>query len=165
MLVALKCLPLCDPMDCSLCPWNSPGKNIGVGCHFLLQEIFPTQGSKPGLLHGRWTLYHLSDQGSSWTYGLMITYFHSFGSLFFLLDPKISFCFFSSSPDSKRGLSILFLPSIPEARVLHTVPLKYVHLHFLKTYASVLIYPSPYLSTKVDFLLFVVILDQSYNHQ
>ena len=27
------------------CPWDSPGKNIGVGCHFLLQEIFLTQGS------------------------------------------------------------------------------------------------------------------------
>ena len=28
-----------------LCPWNFPGKNTGVGCHFLLQGIFPTQGS------------------------------------------------------------------------------------------------------------------------
>ena len=28
-----------------LCPWTSPGKNTGVGCHFLLQGIFPTQGS------------------------------------------------------------------------------------------------------------------------
>ena len=32
------------------CPWDSPGKNTGVGCHFLLQGIFPTQGSNPGLL-------------------------------------------------------------------------------------------------------------------
>ena len=45
---------LCNPMYptyCSLllCPWNSPGKNIGVGSHFLLQGIFPTQGSiEPG---------------------------------------------------------------------------------------------------------------------
>ena len=29
--------------------WNSPGKNTGVGSHFLIQEIFPTQGSNPGL--------------------------------------------------------------------------------------------------------------------
>ena len=36
-----------------LCPWDSPGKNTGVGCHFLLQGIFPTQGSNPGLLHCR----------------------------------------------------------------------------------------------------------------
>ena len=34
-----------------LCPWDFPGKNIGVGCHFLLQEIFPTQGSNWHLLH------------------------------------------------------------------------------------------------------------------
>ena len=34
-----------------LCPWNFPGKNIGVVCHFLLQEIFPSQESNPHLLH------------------------------------------------------------------------------------------------------------------
>ena len=33
-----------------LYPWNFPGKNTGVGCHFLLQGIFPTQGSNPHLL-------------------------------------------------------------------------------------------------------------------
>ena len=33
-----------------LCPWNSPGKNTGVGCHFLLQGVFPTQGSNLRLL-------------------------------------------------------------------------------------------------------------------
>ena len=36
-----------------LCPWDSPGKNIGVGCRFLLQGIFPTQEPNPGLLHCR----------------------------------------------------------------------------------------------------------------
>ena len=44
--------------------WNSPGKNIGAGCHFLLQGIFPTQGSNLGLLHCRQMLYHLSQQGN-----------------------------------------------------------------------------------------------------
>ena len=34
-----------------LCPWDSPGKNMGVGCHALLQEVILTQGSKPLLLH------------------------------------------------------------------------------------------------------------------
>ena len=34
-----------------LCPWDVPGKNTGVGCHFLLQGILPTQGSNPHLLH------------------------------------------------------------------------------------------------------------------
>ena len=33
------------------CPWNSPGKNTEVSCHFLLQEIFLSQGSNPHLLH------------------------------------------------------------------------------------------------------------------
>ena len=47
-----------------LCPWDFPGKDTGVGCHFLLQGIFPTQGSKPGLLHCRQMLYWLSYKGS-----------------------------------------------------------------------------------------------------
>ena len=42
------------------CPWDSPGKNTGVDCHSLLQRIFPTHGSKPGLLHCRQILYCLS---------------------------------------------------------------------------------------------------------
>ena len=41
-----------------------PGKSTGVGCHFLLQGIFLTQGSNPGLLPCRQMLYHLSHQGS-----------------------------------------------------------------------------------------------------
>ena len=45
-------------------PWNFPGKNTGVGYHFLLQEIFPTQGLNLGLPHCRQTLYCLSHQGS-----------------------------------------------------------------------------------------------------
>ena len=44
-------------------PWDLPGKNTGVDCHFLLQGIFPTQGLNLGLLHYRWILYQLSQQG------------------------------------------------------------------------------------------------------
>ena len=44
--------------------WDFPGNSTGVGCHFLLQGIFPTQGLNPGLWHCRQTLYHLSHQGS-----------------------------------------------------------------------------------------------------
>ena len=43
-------------------PWDFQGKHTGVGCHFLLQGIFPTQGLNPGLSHCRQTLYHLSHQ-------------------------------------------------------------------------------------------------------
>ena len=44
--------------------WNSPGQNTGVGSLSLLQGIFPTQGSNPGLPHCRWILYQLSHEGS-----------------------------------------------------------------------------------------------------
>ena len=40
-----------------LCPWDSPGSNTGVGCHALLQGIFPTLGSNMNLLHCRQILY------------------------------------------------------------------------------------------------------------
>ena len=40
--------------------WDSPGKNPGVGCHSLLQGIFPTQGSNPRLVHCRWIIYFWS---------------------------------------------------------------------------------------------------------
>ena len=62
----------------SFLPWRNPwtekpdglqsmefsGKSTVVGCHFLLQGIFPNQGSNLGLLHCRQTLYRLSHQGS-----------------------------------------------------------------------------------------------------
>ena len=47
-----------------LCPWDFPGKNTGVGCRFLLQGIFLTQGLNLGLLHCRRILYCLSHLGS-----------------------------------------------------------------------------------------------------
>ena len=45
-------------------PWDFQDKSTGVGCHFLLQGIFPTQGSNPGLSQCRQTLYCLTHQGS-----------------------------------------------------------------------------------------------------
>ena len=45
-------------------PWNSLGQNTGVGSLSLLQGIFPTQGSSPDLMHFRWILYQLNQQGS-----------------------------------------------------------------------------------------------------
>ena len=65
-LVSQPCPTLCDPMHCSppgsFVHGDSPGKNTGVGCHALLQGIFPTQGSNPGLLHCRRIFLHLSYQ-------------------------------------------------------------------------------------------------------
>jgi len=51
-------------MDCSLHPRDSPGKNTGMGHHFLLQVIFLTQGSNSGLLNCRQILHCLHHQGS-----------------------------------------------------------------------------------------------------
>ena len=53
-------------------PWNSPGQNTGVGSLSLLQGIFPTQWSNPGLPHCKWILYQLSHKNTG------------VGSLFFL---------------------------------------------------------------------------------
>ena len=47
-------------------PWNPPGQNPGVGSLSLLQGIFPTQGSNPGLPHCRRILYHMSHQETPW---------------------------------------------------------------------------------------------------
>ena len=61
-----------------LCPWDSPGKNTGVGCCFLLQSIFLTQESNPGVLHYRQILYWLSYEGSpfQWIFQSKTTLFY-----------------------------------------------------------------------------------------
>ena len=55
-----------------LCPWDSPGKNTGVGYHALFQGIFPTQGSNLSLLHCKWILYPLSHLVSASSPGLWV---------------------------------------------------------------------------------------------
>ena len=70
------CPTLCDPMDCS-----PPGSTVhGISqarilewvAIFLLQGIFLTRGSNPGLLHCRQILYHLSHQGSHTHIGILL---------------------------------------------------------------------------------------------
>ena len=92
-LVTHSCLTLWNPKDCSLpgssVHEDSPGKNTGVGCHALLQGIFPTQGLNLGLPHCRWILYHLSHQGNprilEW-----VAYLFSRGSLLPRNQTKVS---------------------------------------------------------------------------
>ena len=68
-LWCLKWSESCSVMSNSLwshglySPWNSSSQNTGVGSYSLLQGIFPTQGSNPGLWHCRWILYQLSHYG------------------------------------------------------------------------------------------------------
>ena len=68
ILVSQLCPTLHDPHGLSptrlLCPWNFPGKNTGVGCHFLFQRIFLTQRSNAGFLRCGQILGHLRHQGS-----------------------------------------------------------------------------------------------------
>ena len=72
-------------------PWNSPGQNTRVGSLFLLQGIFPTQGSNPGLPHCRQILYQLSHKGSPKT-------------LWWVAYP---FCSGSSWPRNRTGVSCI----------------------------------------------------------
>ena len=60
--VTQSCPTLCNPMDYG----NSLGQTTGVGSLSLLQGVFPTQGSNPGLPQCRQILYQLSHQGSPW---------------------------------------------------------------------------------------------------
>ena len=46
-----------SPSGCLLYPWDFPAKNTGVGCHFLLQGVFLTQGSNLHLMHYRRIIY------------------------------------------------------------------------------------------------------------
>ena len=71
-LVTQSCLTLCDPMNCSppgsSVHGDSPGKNTGVGCHALLQGIFPTQGSNPGLpIAGRFFTIWAIREAQEWS--------------------------------------------------------------------------------------------------
>ena len=90
-LVSQSCPTLCDPMDCSppgsSVHGDSPGKSAGVGCHVLLQGIFPTQGSNPGLPHCGQILYYLSHQGSPYPTG----YSHLCHTYIFVCDVYLSF--------------------------------------------------------------------------
>ena len=74
-LVIQSCLTLCNPSVHG----DSPSKDTGVGCHALLQGIFPTQGSNPGLLCCMWILYCLCHQGSQRIL-IWVAYFFSSGS-------------------------------------------------------------------------------------
>ena len=86
-------------------PWNSPGQSMGVGSLSLLQGIFPTQGSNPGLPHCRRILYQLIHKGSplkTW-----------------VISKNISQTFSSSLSQCHRS---------EETPSLHPVPLESIHI-------------------------------------
>ena len=63
----------------SFCPWNSQGRNTGMGSHSLLQGIIRTQGLNSDLLHCRWIFYHMSHKGNS---ALSKKHFHKYAVCF-----------------------------------------------------------------------------------
>ena len=72
-LITKSCLILCNPTDgIHLCPWDFPGKNTGVGGHFLLQGIFLTQGLNPRLLSWQADSLSLSHLGSPFIEYLLV---------------------------------------------------------------------------------------------
>ena len=78
-----------------LCLWDFPGKGTGVGCHFLLQGILPTQGLNLGLPHCRQMLYILSHQGSP----RLTTVYHKF------IENKF--------PDGNEKLIVSYTKAVP----------------------------------------------------
>ena len=86
-----------------LCPWDSPGKNTGVVCHFLLQRIFPTQGSNPRLMH--WIALQadsllLSHQRSSEKYWVGLK--HSFRFFYNILWKYVNEFFGQTNNNQKK---------------------------------------------------------------
>ena len=79
-------------MDYTYSPWNSPGQNTEVRSHSLLQGIFPTQGSNPGLSLCRWILYQLSHQGSPEHYIKFKPNWYKASGLKLIWNFQIGFC-------------------------------------------------------------------------
>ena len=103
----------CSPPDSSV-HGDFPDNNAEVGCHALLQEIFPMQGSNPDLPHCKWTLYHLSHQGSPWI----------------LEWVRFSSVQFNSATQSCPTLYDLMDCSMPGFQVHHQLPeLTQTHVH------------------------------------
>ena len=101
-----------------LCPWGFLGKISGVVCHFLLQGIFPSQGSIPGLPHCRQMLYRLSHQGRG-TAIINVTVKHSASRKYPIINiptvpQRSSYCgisHYKSTLEISRNFSSLILSS------------------------------------------------------
>ena len=121
-LFAQSCLTLCDPMDYSPSGSSVHGdsidKNTGVGCHTLFQEIVPTQGLNPGLLHCRWILYCLSHQRSP---GILewVAYPFSIGSSHPRNQTGIS-CIAGGFFTSWAAREALYMPTIKQMVSIHS---------------------------------------------
>ena len=101
-----------------LCPWDSPGKNTGVDCHFLLQGIFPTQELNPGLLHCRQIFYQLNYQGSPISIMLLLLLLSRFSRVRLCATPQTA----AHQAPLSLGCSVLsftYFPLLPPVVILH----------------------------------------------
>ena len=126
----------CSPPGSSVLG-DSPGYNTGVGCHSLLQGIFPIQGSNPVLLHCKQILYHLSHQGSPylciniqylsfsfWLTSLCISgllcsqFYIKFQSWFYFVDlfPSASLYFICSVTEDEADHTLIMGPCMHWSR-------------------------------------------------
>ena len=109
--VAQSCPTLCNPMDCS--PRNLPGKSTGVGCHFLLQGIFLTQGSnRVSRISGRGFTSepprkHRKNLDKHVNLLTVLISNYSLCPPWFLLSPSLSPSLFSLQPRGGSGFLLL----------------------------------------------------------
>ena len=146
--------------------WNSPGQN--TGSLSLLQGIFPTQGSNPGLLHWRQILYHLSHQGSKHI-TLLVSHFlfKKPSEKVFILHWNIFFCsvfingawpLYLSSLVYHEILTSVWNWYLPQLRTAHTVAAIIVKyrvnkIGFITFYAWLwLVFHCLYLSPRLSYL-------------
>ena len=104
------------------CLWDFPGKNTGVGCHFLLQGIFPTRGSNLGFLYWQVDSYHWAIwEASSSMWDLTKTFnIHTSTSILFMMpcvfsetiEPFSTACVFLYEPLLVLPLMFIFLPTV-----------------------------------------------------
>jgi len=93
-----------------LCPWDFPGENTRVGCHFLLQGIFPTQRSNPRLLyllHRQLDLYHWASWEAHLTIVLSLFFLTNLYDIFIHCEYYPFFCYMFQIFSS--GLFLVFL--------------------------------------------------------
>ena len=118
-------------------------QNTGVGCHFLLQRISPTQGLNPDLPHFRWILYRLSQQGSPRILELVV----------------YSFSRGSSWPWNQTWISYIagrFFTSW-DTRETHPFSLESVFIINIKIYSNIQLYnPSIFVHSKMHYPLYLL---------
>ena len=123
-------------------PWDFPGKNTGVGCHFLLQGIFTTQGSNPGLLHCRETVWATREAD------LLVTQYHQFLCFYYGSESFIIlFAEFSRTQNLSVGfprfICSLFFPSLLIPWILSSVYMSSisVYMRIISRFLSLVYFP------------------------